>query len=376
MNRIEELLSQAYHEAADTVRPETVRGTVPRPAPRRLRRRLTTLAPLAAAVAVVLAIAAAVAIPRLVAGNGATEYPASSAPPPFLVQLPYTGTATAKLVVQAVGTKHVTGMVSAPAGSQWAAVAATGSGTSFVAAATDAKRCVTRLYNLALTASGKPAGLRAFGQPIAGQLTSSHSLAADGDGSEVAYGAEACGSNQGAGSIGLMTPGSISRHWTLPLAGVLGSLSLTSDGRTLLYQDVTEPLVSTVWRLSTIAPSGGAHARSQTVLAENITDRGRTLTSAAISTDGKTVYIAAQSGHGPYTDTLATYSVAGRLLHTLHTWRNEPTEFYPHVTSGGDELILWAVVQPGTFEVDPVTGKTTSFWMYTPDGEFPDSIAW
>jgi dipeptidyl aminopeptidase/acylaminoacyl peptidase len=34
------------------------------------------------------------------------------------------------------------------------------------------------------------------------------------------------------------------------------------------------------------------------------------------------------------------------------------------------------IYQPDTFEVDLATGKTTSFWMYTPDGGFPKSVAW
>jgi hypothetical protein len=33
------------------------------------------------------------------------------------------------------------------------------------------------------------------------------------------------------------------------------------------------------------------------------------------------------------------------------------------------------IYQPDTFEVDLATGKTTSFWMRTPDGEFPELVA-
>ncbi len=103
---------------------------------------------------------------------------------------------------------------------------------------------------------------------------------------------------------------------------------------------------------------------------------GKTLLSAAVGTDGTTVYITTQSAHEPYTDTLVAYGLDGRLLRTLHTWRNEPSSFYPAVISGGGRLLVWGISQPDTIEVDPATGKTTSFWMYTPDGEFPESIAW
>jgi hypothetical protein len=91
-----------------------------------------------AAAAVAVVIAAAVAVPHLL--RSTSPVPVISAvpgAPPFVVLQPYFGgdSAPSRLVVQAAGTPHVLGFVPAPHGTRWESVAATGSSTTFVAAA-------------------------------------------------------------------------------------------------------------------------------------------------------------------------------------------------------------------------------------------------
>lgn len=377
MNRIEGLLREAYQEAADTIRAETVRETVPRPATGHLRRRFTAFAPLTAAVAVIVAIAAAVAIPRLVASHGATGYPASSVPPPFVVQLPYDGAGTAKLVVQAAGTRHVTGTLSPPAGTRWAAVTATGNSTTFVAAATNERRCVTSLYGITLSGDGRPLASRLRYTPtISGQLDDPTALAASADGKTIAYATHPCQTAKPGHVLGVARLGGLPALLAVPTSADYTSLSLSADGTLLGYARSASPTTTgggagtlPARSLSGAQPLDGGHAA---------------VTAAALGPDGRTVYaITAASTSGnraggpPYTVSLGTYRASdGKLVRTLHTWQNIPVLLSPHLTIGGGNLLVWGITQPSTVEVDPVTGKLTSFWMYAPDGEFPVSVAW
>lgn len=60
----------------------------------------------------------------------------------------------------------------------------------------------------------------------------------------------------------------------------------------------------------------------------------------------------------------------------LHTWPDTISGYPAAITEGGDKLLAWGICQPDTFEAGLAAGKTTSSWMYTPDGEFPESVAW
>jgi hypothetical protein len=155
MSGIEDLLREAYQDAARTVQPKRVRQLALPPAAEP-RRRSHALVPLVAAAAVVAAIAVAVAVPRLLAVRPAHNIPAVSAAPRFVVLLPYYGGNVSKLAVQAAGTRHVIGQVPAPHGTSWASVAATGTSTTFVAAATTSgtSHCVTMFYTLTLGPGG------------------------------------------------------------------------------------------------------------------------------------------------------------------------------------------------------------------------------
>ncbi|HEX6524046.1 MAG TPA: hypothetical protein VF070_29205 [Streptosporangiaceae bacterium] len=385
---IEDLLRDAYTDAAQTVRQERMRPAVSLP-PARDRRRWSALVPLAAAAAVVVAIAGAVAVPRLLTtrvapGTGGVK------PPPFIVQIPYFGGAVEKLAVQAAGTHQVTGLVPPPHGLTWVAVAATGSPTTFVTAAVSyGRNCVTAFYRLALSADGKPAGLRPLGVPqIQGDLAS---LAASADGRTIAYAATPCivgtpvSRTPVSGMIGVVGTGGTARHWTLPQSTVAGSLSLSADGGILGF--VTMPFgwfayspsspaapARSAWLLPTKASSGNALSRSRQVLA---TRGGSEPQAVVLSPDGKTVYAMTASGNGPYTITLAAYRPSdGALFRELVTWRNVPVLMGPEVTLGGDRLLVWGIHQPDTYQVDLASGHLTRVWMYAPGSEYPEAVAW
>ncbi len=391
MSGIEDLLRDAYQEAARSVRPEHVRPAVVLPGPRdqrrsggiRGRRQWTTFVPLAAAAAVAAVIGGTVAVPHLLrnAGPGPVTSPAIPGAPPFVVLQPYFGgdSAPSRLVVQAAGTRHVLGFVPAPHGTHWESVAATGSRTTFVAAAgSRGSNCAIRLYTLTLTASGKPAGLRPLNAPkIPGQLTS---LAASADGQMVAYGSVQCSGPRSPGTIGVVAGGTV-RRWNMPQNTSPASVSLTADGTELGYAELPYPpaLLAPVhgtagaWIMPTSSPPGSVLAHSRRVFAA----RGSgDVVSAVLSPDGTTMYVAAESSRQPNRLTLAAYRPAdGALLRTLHTWENAQG-YVPGLAIGGSQLLIWAIYQPSTFQVDLASGTVKPFWVYTPAGEFPEAVAW
>jgi hypothetical protein len=48
----------------------------------------------------------------------------------------------------------------------------------------------------------------------------------------------------------------------------------------------------------------------------------------------------------------------------------------PGLAIGGSQLLIWAIYQPSTFQVDLASGRVKPFWVYTPAGEFPEAVAW
>lgn len=388
MSGIEDLLRDAYYEAAQSVRPERVRSApVLPPAPRgrrfgavRGRPRWRAFAPLAAAVAVAAVIGVVVAVPHLLPSTSPTPVvPVVPGAPPFVVVQPYFGGggAPSRLVVQAAGTRHVEGSVSAPHGTYWESVAATGSSTTFVAAAgSRGSNCAARLYTLTLTASGKPAGLSPLNVPtIPGQLTS---LAASSDGRTIAYAALRCTAPLTPATIAVIASGTV-RRWTMPDYAFPTGVSLSADGSELGYaemgasQQAQLHSAGAAWILSTNSPAGSLLAHSRKVFAAGAST---TEVSAVLSRDGKTMYIATESGRRPYPVTLAAYrSADGALLRTLHTWVNAQG-FPPGLTIGGSQLLIWAIYQPSTFQVDLASGSAKPFWVFTPAGEFPKDVAW
>ncbi len=329
-------------------------------------------------------------MPRLLTATRVTPASGTMKPPPFLVQLPYYGGAAGKLAVQAAGTQHVTGLLSAPPGTYWESVAAVGNSTKFVAAAgPTGSKCASLIYTFTLSAAGKPTGLKPLNVSIPGRLASNTSLAVSSDGRTIAYAsAPYIVGSTAAPIIGVISAGGAARRWTLPASASPTGLSLSGHGSELGYAVLT--LLDTrhtaddhnggAWILPTHARPGNAFDRSRRFLAGHDSSP----VAAALSPDGTIIYVvtavsasARPTGGPPYALTLAAYRTAnGALLRTLHTWRNVPMLFPPSVTIGGDQLLIWGIHQPGTYQVDLASGGVEAVWMYTPDGEFPEAVAW
>jgi hypothetical protein len=387
MSGIEQLLRDSYHDLAKSVGEHDMRPLALLQ-PLRRKRRSTVLAPVAAALAVIAVIAGVVAVPRLLAP--APVVAANRGATPFVVLLPYYGSdAPGRLVVQAAGTRRVTAYVPAPEGGAWAAVAATGSGTTFIAAATATRGCSTSLYSLELTPAGDVTSLRPLNAEIQGHTLPF--LAASADSQTVAYVSSTCQKITEPGvhaeTMGVLTLDqsgvSADRHRNLQQDAYLTSLSLSADGTLLTYVQAVDQ--GTGW-LAAQPPSGAVWlvrlgSQAGPLQAGRVIVRGRQgelPVAGALTADGRTLYLLTHtySAREPEGITLAAYRTSdGSVQRTLYIWRNV-TPVSPALTAGGNQLLVWGIRQPGTYQVDPGTGRVTDFWVYTPAGEFPESLAW
>jgi hypothetical protein len=305
MSRIEELLSTAYQEAADAVRPDSVRSALSLPASGHKRRRRparTAFTPVAAAIAVVVVIAAGLVVPRLLAGP---SQPAArdTVPPPFLVLAvnPLNPSGALKLEVVATATGRVVSTLDTLGRGRWAQVAATGNDRRFVVARTPiaGQAGSITLYTLTLSAHGDITRLsRSSAFTTRGHL---ESLAVSSDGSTVAY-ATVTGCIMGGpcdSTVGVIANGR-TRQWTASGTVQPTDLSLSRDGGTLAFMSIWSgelmtPADQSVWLLSTRSAPGsltGASRRLVSVAAADPGQQGVTwLRSALISPDGHTVYV-------------------------------------------------------------------------------------
>jgi hypothetical protein len=305
MSRIEELLSTAYQEAADVVRPDNVRPAVTLPAPGHKRRRrpgLTAFTPVAAAVAVIVVIAAGLVVPRLLAGPSQPAARDTAAPPYLLLALnPANPRDAPKLEVVAAATGRVVSRLDTLGRGTWAQVAATGNDRRFVVArvpAEDQAGSIT-LYTLTLSAHGDITRLSRFLTfTTRGHL---ESITVSADGSTVAYSTiTGCIMGGACHSTVAVIANGRTRQWTQSGGMVPTDLSLSRDGGTLTFMNSWSgglglPVDQSVWLLSTrSAPGGltGAGRKLVSVAAAEPGQQGTTwLRSALISPDGRTVYV-------------------------------------------------------------------------------------
>lgn len=393
MSSIEDLLRDAYQDAARTVVPDSIRPDVLHQAPR-VQRRLNRFAPLAAALAVAVLAAGVVLTPHLLPGHRKSAGTGAAGTPPFVVVLPYYGTATGPLAVQAAGTRHVTARVAPPPGRFWAGIAATGSETRFIAAATDGRICETLLYSLTVSASGRATvtQLRAI---IVGRLDATTSLAASANGSVIAYASQPCSAQRMPAAqsvrLGAISLGRGIWQRTLAPAEAPVNLSLSADGTLLSY--VTRSTF--IWGKAVSGNAGHAPGAwlvpLGTVAAGTLpsgilppgheiftgSSRG-TPVAGSLSADGQTIYLMTQSSPSRNLPSLvlAAYRTSnGTRERILHIWRSVvPVD--PALTRGGDHLLAWGITQPGTYRIDLPAGRLTTFWVLTPDGESPEALAW
>ena len=180
MTRLEDRLRDTYRAVTDAVREDELPGLDGRRArTRRRRSRFSTFAPLAAAAAVVVAIVASVVVPKWVSSPSQPATPATPTPsaipagtPPFVVIMnkPDGRGYHGPLVVVSAATGRVTGTVPEPMpDTTWYDAEPTGSGTTFVLAATPLRGGLCNpsyLYTLTLSSSGAPVSLKRWTDPV------------------------------------------------------------------------------------------------------------------------------------------------------------------------------------------------------------------
>jgi len=408
VSTLEDKLRDAYQDAAQTVRSQAIRPAVPLPpASSPLRRRgLRMLAPIAAAAAVLVVIAGVFAVPHLLPGptdNGSAAAPAgpaswipkpqaTSGTPPFLVVLE----PTLKVVAAASG--KVTATVPVPvADYRWTALAAAGTSRTFVLVASPSGPSCNSgqwsvFYTLTLSASGRPTGLTPLAIPSSAPKSTQAgstwgtALAVSADGSTLAYVATPCDAGYNTDStdtIVVVRHGSV-RTWTEPWALGPTSLTLSSNGSTLGYVNLTMSSPATAggsaWVLPTDAAPGVATQRGHRVFADGPAKAAQAQ-SGVLSPDGSTMYILmairgwAMGEYGQ--DQLDAYDTAtGKLTRTLHTWGHINTS-PPVITAGGDQALIWQMENNYIVQINLGTAATSPFTQLPATNRIPLlGLAW
>jgi hypothetical protein len=316
VNTMEDQLRDAYAAAAQTVRPDSIRGLpdqaagkAGRPAFRSASparsRRARVLVPLAAAAAVaVIAVAASLVLPASPPGRGGAAV--TGALPRFFLAGPDNPTGDQMAVFSATTGRQLA-VIKAPPGSVIDTAAATGDDRTFVVTVEPGSSCAaTTLYRLRLTARGGQGSLAPLAIPkISGVV---NALAASADGRTIAYATAFCDNSSGSpGAIGVVhTATGQARQWPWrPNPGqTAGSVSITANGRTIEYaaspNKVTSPTSGqtlpprTIRLLPADAPPGNAAQRSRAAVTMSRVAPGEIFNSAAIAPDGRTLYFCTQ----------------------------------------------------------------------------------
>ncbi len=241
-------LQDAAHAVGETV--EAVPPFDPAAAPARgtpagSRRTRSWLIPVAAAAAVTVAVAGGAAVGRHGGGTmdtaaGTTVGPAAQ--PSFLVQI-----RSGDMAVRSVADGHVTATVPGPGGERFTQVQATRDNRLFYAV-TEQDTCRSRFYRFSLSDSGEVGSIGAlpFAPPEGTAVTS---LAVNGDGSTLAYGLSSCApGGKGASLVVTDTATGDSRTWTSAHTSAVRDVSMSEDGRTLVFRRA-----GAVWGTSTEA---------------------------------------------------------------------------------------------------------------------------
>ncbi len=401
MNTLEGQLRDAYQAAAETVRPDSIRG-LPDQAARAGRlafrsasptrsRRVRVLVPLAAAAAVaVIAVAASLVLPASPPGRGGAA--AAGVLPRYFLALPNNPTGHQMAVFSATTGRQLT-FITAPRGSVIDTAAATGNDRTFVVTVEYGSSCsTTTLYRLRLTASGGQGSLTPLAIPkINGVVTA---LAASADGRTIAYATAFCdNSTDSPGAIGVVhTATGQTRQWPWrPNPGqTAGSVSITANGRTIEYaaspNKITGPGSGqtlpprTIRLLPADAPPGNAAQRSRAAVTMSRVAPGEIFNSAAIAPDGRTLYFCTQRNPSQPSGgamVLRGYDIATGATSRLHTFRPGGCLFG---AAGNDLLVGYGLGlqghSPRLARYDVSTGKSAPVPVPRPWDEVASNIPW
>jgi hypothetical protein len=307
MTNIEEQLRDAYYSAADTVRPDAIRGlaeqaaVIAHPArwsaPKRTPGRW--LVPAAAAAAVVaIGVAAGVVGPHALSrarqpGPHSTE--SGTGPGDFgerFVVGEYYSTG-AFLTVHNSRTGATVATIEPPGRDNYFGQVATGNGRQYIAVVISAKRGGrTRLVSFSLNASGRPTSPTALPGGPAGVFIGQVAVSADGR--TIAFYAQRTSVTRGpiAAELGVVDVATgKTRRWLVSSQDIVGSLSLSADGRLLEYE-IQSPSTapSAVYLLPTDAAAGRALRRSNEIVTAASFGRHADIASALITNDGLASY--------------------------------------------------------------------------------------
>jgi hypothetical protein len=381
VSQIEDLLRRAYAEAAQTVAWPDIASGVREPKearPGKSRHRLAV--PLLAAAATAVVAIAATVVPGLLAhqpapspaaslrpGHGAP--PRQQAEPAFVAALP---ASAGTLQIRSALTGRLIARVSPPAhGEFFGGVASTGAGgrTLLLAVEHNTGACKTWLFELRLSASGQPGALRPAAIPYFDGILPNRAFTATPDGSAIAFAAYFC---DGSGSLEIERPHTgVSASWTTTDGDQPDNLSLSSDGTTLSlggYEHVgwgpgAKPGTSSTRLRPVIEVLGASTANAYLDGAVALK-----IGAAALSPDGKTVYVCVRQGP---LDVLDAYDVATKALRrAVATW----TGGCSFALDSAGKYALIATAGGRLSRLDIATGKLTTL----PIAGLPSSVilAW
>ena len=372
MNSMEDRLRDAYREAAETVRPEEIRGLrawIEQPVRHRTRataRPARSLAPLIAAAAVgAIAITTAVVVPHVLSANSRGHHattgsrPSASAhvarPPAGLPEFAIAASSSGLSILDTATWKPVA-HVAAPAGEALTAVAGAADDRTFVVAADENPQntCETWLYQLHLNSQGQPGALSLLVPKMAGLPTS---VAISADAATVAYSVVHCASGS-TGTMSMSAPiGNIAvlnvatkqvRQWSFTLGeDNTNDLSTSADGSLVGFSSFLDgsptanPLdVGRV--LSANAQPGTVRQRDRIVVQPAQTSNSG-VDAVALSADGHTMYACTHGGSSgtDVTETLGAYdSTTGQLTRTLFSWHAQDPNCRLTADPAGGFLLL------------------------------------
>jgi hypothetical protein len=254
------------------------------------------------------------------------------------------------LVVVSAAAGRITGRVPDPRkGTTWSNVAVTGSGTLFVLSAVPARGGLcnpTYLYKLTLSASGAPASLTPWTDPVV--PAEIDSLTASADGGTLAFIETGC---RGPGEeIGFIRGGRM-KTWQEPDLLSADFLSLSADGSVLGYAETAMGQGGRVRVLDTSSAAGSAAAAGQIIYSYPAGARGP---SVVIGADAATMYVAWVTGFDTFH--LAGYRIGSGGVQGMLFRRTLPTGL--HLSWAGGQLLTYDQ-EGAVYLVDPGTGHVT-----------------
>jgi hypothetical protein len=362
VSRIEDVLRQAYADAAQTVTWADIAPAIPALAETRpTRRRRLTIASLAAAAVAVVAAAAAT-IPAVLshpAPPAARAHQRRQPQPGFFAALPGSGDA---IQIRSAPTGRLVAAISPPAKGEFfsgVAVASANGRTLLVAVERDSGGpCTTWLYTVQLTSAGQPSALEPARVPSISGILPDRAFTAASDGSAFAF-ADYC---QGSSELEIARPRTgTSAVWSLTSGDQVDDISLSADGDTLSLSGYeyagTGPGAKSGTSSVRLRPVTAVLQASAASTQLDIDGHGivvRKLSKSALSPDGKTLYVCTQQGRA---DVLSAYDVATRALgRNVATWASSGCSF---ALDPAGQFALIDTSGGGLARLDISTGRLT-----------------